>query len=307
MTASGGGRAPFWGGRRMASLVVLALACCADPETHPAPGETATIDEGPVVGRYAGGVVTREELTKAAERMPPALRAKFDSPAGRRELVRSLIDKRLLVLEAQRRGFQDDPEIRRQVDELEERLVIKALLAAEEKAAPAPSQKELRDYYEAHKAELASAARVRLSRVLVKVAAGASDADRKRASLKAERLARLLGEGQSMAQIAPKGDGPERERGGDLGFLTGASGDPALERAALALRTPGELSPVIACAEGFAVLQLAERREGRVPSFEEARAEVIGRLAPHCQRKLFDDLLSRLRTSAEIQLTELAP
>jgi peptidyl-prolyl cis-trans isomerase C len=99
--------------------------------------------------------VSRDELRRETERLPQSLREQFDSPAGRRELLASIVDKRLLVQEARRREFQDDPEIHRQVRELEERLIVQKLLGEDERAAGPATGPELRSYYEAHKSELA--------------------------------------------------------------------------------------------------------------------------------------------------------
>ncbi len=257
----------------------------------------------PIAGRYQGGVITSADLQREANRLPPALRQQFETQNGRRELVLAMIDKRLLAAEAARRGFRDDPEIRRQVADLEERLVIQALLAAEERAGSGPTEVEERAWYDAHKAELAQPERVRVSRVLVAAPAGASESDRSHARARAEQVATRVRRGEPFAKVAAEGAGLERAHGGDLGLLArGAGADRRLEGAAFALHRVGELSPVVACDGGFAILQLTERRPGRVPSFDEARGEVKNRLAPLRSRKAFDELLSRLRQKGEARV-----
>jgi peptidyl-prolyl cis-trans isomerase C len=261
-----------------------------------------------VVGRFAGGTVSQAELTREASRLPPALREQFGGEAGRRELVRSLIDKKLLAREARQRGLSEAPDIKRQVIELEERLIIQSLLAAEEKSAGEPTEAELRAFFEAHKAEFEQPERVRVARALVSAGPEASAAQRAKAKARAEKLAERLRRGESAAQVAADGDGPERARGGDLGFLVrGESGDPDFEAAAFALKAPGTVSPVFATREGFAVLQLQERSERRVPSFEEVRSAVEGRVAPIRKRQVFDDLLAKLRRSAEVRVEVPSP
>lgn len=210
-----------------------------------------------------------------------------------------MIDKRLLAAEARRRGLADEPETRRQVREMEERLAIQALLAIEEKSAGPPSEQELRSYYDAHKEELAQPERVRVSRVLVKASPEASA----RARARAEALARRIRAGEPVAKVAALGDGPESSRGGDMGFLVrGAVKDARLEREALALRKRGDASPVFACDEGLAILVLDERRDRRVPPFDEVRAEVANRLEPQRKRRVFDALLERLRAGGKVQV-----
>jgi parvulin-like peptidyl-prolyl isomerase len=254
------------------------------------------------VGRYQGGVVTASDLQREANRLPPALRQQFETQNGRREMVSAMIDKRLLAKEAEQRGYRDDPEIKRQVRELEERLTIQALLAAEERAA-VPSEAEARAYYEAHRGDLAQPERVRLSRALARVEKSASQADSAKARARAEKFAARIRRGEPFAKVAAEGDGAEKAHGGDMGLIArGGTADRRLEEAAFGLAKPNAVSPVVQCDEGFAVIQVSERRPSRVPSFEEAKPEVENRLAPLRKRKVFDDLLARLRAKGEVQV-----
>ncbi|MHB8876768.1 MAG: peptidylprolyl isomerase, partial [Myxococcaceae bacterium] len=276
------------------------FACERKPVT---PVQVSYADAGIVVGRFVGGAVTEEELLREAQRLPPDLRQQFGSPFGQRELVKSLIDKRLLFQEAQRRGLAQAPEIRKQVEQLEERLVIQALLAAEEASAGPTQEQELRAYYEANRGEFAQPERVHLARLLARVPPSATPAERAKARERAAGFAKRLARGETMAKIGIEGDGPERARNGDLGLVArGDLKDEPLEKAAFALTKPGATSPVSDCREGFAVLQLIERREARTPPFEEVKADVEGRLSPLRKRRVFDELIARLRLGADVQV-----
>jgi peptidyl-prolyl cis-trans isomerase C len=256
-----------------------------------------------IAARYDGGVVTAEDVQREANRLPPILRTRFETEAGRRDMIEALVDKRLLAAEARRRKLDRDPEIRRQVEELEERLAVQALLAAEEKAMPAATEPEQRAWYDGHAAELGEPERVRVRRVLAAAAPGASQADRDKARARAERFAIRIRAGEPFERVARDGDGPERTSGGDLGLIAKGEGkDPAQEAAVFALSQPGARSPVVGVASGFAVLELAERRSGRVPSFDEARGQVANRMEPGRKRKAFDELLMRLRKDAEVRV-----
>jgi peptidyl-prolyl cis-trans isomerase C len=288
--------------RWLLGLLLLGVAC-TKPGT-PAEGEGSA---SKVVGSYTGGSVTEAELMAEVARLPPQLREQFETANGRREFIRSMIDKRLLAQEARRRGLHERPDIQQQVRALEERLTIQALLAEEEKALASPSDAELRAYYEAHKTELTQPERVRVVRVLAAVPVGAGAAEKNRARQRAEQFAQRLRKGEAVARVAADGDGPERAQGGDLGlFALGDGRDPALEKAAFALTKPGAVSPVVEEAAGWSVLQLVERREARVPPFEEVRSALQGRLQPQMKRKVFDDVLSRLRQAGGVGVEGVA-
>lgn len=246
--------------------------------------------------------MTGEELQREATRLPPTLREQFDTEAGRRDLVTALIDKKLLAREAERRKLAEDPEVRRQVLEFQERLVIQALLAQEERTAGGSSEAEQRAWYDAHVAELRQPDRVRVRRILAAAPAGAT-AQGRAARARLDELVRRLRAGEAFAKIAAAGDGPERTRGGELGLVVrSASADRALERAAFSLSAPGDLSPPFACEGGFAIVQLIERRDGGTPAFEEVRAEVVNRMAPERNRRAFDALVRKLRSEADVKI-----
>lgn len=254
------------------------------------------------VGKFDGGVVTEEELRREADRLPPTLRAQFDSEAGRRDLLSALVDRKLLAREAERLKLENDPEIRRQVTELQERLVIQALLAQKDRAASDPSEGELRAWYDAHVADLRQPERIRVRRVFVAAQPPGSSVERA-ARGRLEGLVRRVRAGEPFERVAAAGDGAERSRGGELALLVhGSVEDRALERVAFGLRAPHELSPVFACEGGLAVVQLLERREGRTPPFKEVRAEVANRMAPERKRRAFDALIRKLRNDANVKI-----
>jgi parvulin-like peptidyl-prolyl isomerase len=259
------------------------------------------------VARFQGGEVSREQLTREANRLPPSLREKLSTPDGERGFAESLVDRELLVQEARRRNLQADPEVRLQVQDLEERLLVQKLLAQEEQSRGAASDAEARAYFDAHRAEFGEPERIHLARVLVSVLPSASDAERQRARARAEKLWLRLQRGESLAQVAREGDGPERARDGDAGWLTRDDiTDPALAQAAFALAKPGARSGVVATRDGLAVLTLLERRSAHEPSFEEARSRVLNRLDPARKRAVFDDLVARLRRTGMVQINVAA-
>ncbi|MBN1207881.1 MAG: peptidyl-prolyl cis-trans isomerase [Myxococcaceae bacterium] len=278
---------------------VFALWACEEPGPEEAPNGASA------VARFEPGPVTEEEVQRQLQRLPPNLRRRFESQAGRLELTRSIRDKQLLAFEAARRGFTRDPELRRQVRELEEQLAIKALLAAEERAAPPITEAEARAFYEANKERFTEPERLRVARVLAAVPTGSSRAKWSQARQRAEGWRRRLLAGEPVAKVAQGGDGPERARGGELGLLArGEFSSPAIESAAAALSKVGAASPVVEEPEGASALVLLERQPPRVRPFEEVRQEVLGRMAPMAQRKVFDGVLARLRAELGTSLEQ---
>lgn len=280
-------------------MPVAAALCAACSGAGDAVPLAKPPDEARVAARWAAGTLDEAELEAELARLPAALRERFETPSGRRELARSLVDKRLLAQEAARLELDRLPEIRRQVDDLEQRLVIQELLARRERERGAPTEAELRAAWEADRSAFAEPERLRIGRLLV---LGARD--RAQAATRAKQLAARLRAGEGLAALAPLSDGAERERGGEVGLFTAEEAKRAGLGAAIELEAGGVAGP-IERPEGFLVLQLIERRAARVPGFEEVRAEVAARLAPRRQRELLDALLVELRARADVSVTDV--
>jgi parvulin-like peptidyl-prolyl isomerase len=275
---------------RAAVAAYIVLCACRQPPAA---------SDGTVVGHFNGGDVSSGELQHAVDKLPPVLRQQFQTATGERELVQSLIDRKLLILEARKRGLAADPDIKRQVTELEERLLLQVLVEKEESASPAVDEHRAREWYDAHKAELTEPERVHLGRVLVK--GGKADAKKR-----ANAIQKRLQAGEPLARLAALGSGPEKAQGGELGWVAkGEAKLVSLQPVAFDLPKAGA-SVVIEDPEGAAVLVLLEKRAARVPPFEEARAGIFGKLEPARRRKVFDDLVARVRQGAEVHLPAVA-
>ena len=231
----------------------------------------------------------------AIRKLPPLLREHFDTAAGAKEMQHALEDKALLVAEARRQKLDEKPDVRNQVNALEERLIVKDLVAAELKGLQ-PDDAALRTYWQDHPAQFSEPERVRISRVFV-----AERGERSAARTRAEDLRQRMIANEPPASVAKDGDGAERVRGGDFGFVKRDDADLALVKAAFALKRAGDVSEVTETAGGFSVLVLVDRAQARVVPFEEAREQVKNRMQPILERRAFDKLVSQLREHAKAQ------
>lgn len=274
-------------------LLVLGAGC-------PAPATSGRADAGRIAARWDGGTISESELLREAGRLPPGLREQFQTTVGKREFVRSMVDKQLLYAEARRRGILDRDDIRRQVRETEERLSIQALMAEEERSWGTPTVAELRAAYEADPSVYRTPERVHVARVLALTSTGAAPAKARLAALRTRVV-----KGEPVAKVAAAGEGPEKVLGGDFGWVVAGGGPEKV--AAMQLKKVGEVSGLIETPAGLAFFVLLERQEARTPPFEEVQGAVAARLAPTRQRKSFDELVGRLRQGAQVVVDGATP
>jgi peptidyl-prolyl cis-trans isomerase D len=147
-----------------------------------------------------------------------------------------------------------------------------------ELAAPSPAQIE--QYYQDHKADrFTKPEEVQARHLLVRVAPGATDADRAAARKKIDDLrARIVG-GADFAAVAKEAseDPGSAARGGDLGAFSRGRMDPTFEQAAFALQ-PGTVSEVVETPFGLHLIQVDAHDAGGVQELPQVRDQIVATL-----------------------------
>lgn len=151
-------------------------------------------------------------------------------------------------------------------------------------------------YYREHASEYGTPTEVRVRHILI--------GTRDRTDAQAQGLARTLltrtrnGEDFATLALEVSDDPGSRAEGGDLGFLRPGATVPAFDRAAFGLSRERPLAGPIKTEFGYHVLQLVERREGTVPSFDDVRADIGSKLAIEYADTLARQAAEGLRRSA---------
>jgi peptidyl-prolyl cis-trans isomerase C len=181
----------------VSTLAFLLLAGCekegkdsGSKPASPASNEQAAAAKGTPVVTFKGGAITLEQLQGYIAQMNPAARTRLETPAQRREYAEGLARFELFVLEARRRGLENDPE----VQEAMKRAMVQQLLFKEfDEKAPPVTPEEVSAYYEAHKAEFIQPARARYSHLLVPAPQGSPErgVKKKRAQALLEKARKL--------------------------------------------------------------------------------------------------------------------
>lgn len=257
--------------------------------------------DGAVVARFSGHVLRASDVEERLRAMPDMVRARFRAPEARKGLIEDLVREQLLARLAEEKGYQRDPEVaRRYAEELGSVYLEKEFEEPERKKAPTDG--ELRKYFDEHRAELARPERVRIAVIELK-ASKPSDREGKRALAQ-----QILSEARAKAKdyyafgkLARARSEDERTRAssGELGYVSreelGSGYGPEVAKAAFELTKTGEVgSAVVESAGGFYVVKLLGREAAYEPRFEAIRDALQARVANerrNADRKRFlDDL-----------------
>ncbi len=151
------------------------------------------------------------------------------------------------------------------------------------------TDKETSQYYTNHKIDyVAQQEGVEVRRILFKLDEGA-DAAKVRAL--AEKVhQQILEKPKEFAALAKKHsqDAATAKKGGLMGFISKNEGyDPALERAAFALKKDNDVSPLVQTAQGIEIIQRVSKRQATYKPLEETKESINQKLLMDKFKRLF--------------------
>jgi len=254
--------------------------------------------------------------------------------ALQREVAQSLVDEILVAKEAKRRKLQpEQAAIQKMLDGYEERYRgnaqwnankdkmlpgLKAKLERESlleqlkkqvAAAPEPTQKQLEQYWDAHKDKFTAPEQVHLSMILLKVDPSSPQAKWDAARDEGAAIVKRLRGGADFKQLAQLHSADSSaQRGGDLGYVhAGMLPEPAQK--AVDKMKPGETSESVALLEGVGVFLLHGRKPPKLNPLEAVRERARALWMRDKGDEAWSTLLARLRrdTPAKIDDSRFLP
>ncbi len=316
--------------RAFASLVaaagLLAPACWAAtaPDADGAPSAVFAMVDGAVISAEEfEGALAAAIRQKFYHRQPP----EDQLAALRGEVTDRMVNRVLLLKEAQRRGIHADEEkVRAEIAAYDQRYrdrsqwqesrarVLPALtralqeqsaiarLEAATRVVPPTAEAGLRAYYESHPELFTRPEQLRLSMILFRIDPSSPPSVREQTLEQARDIVKQLANGADFAELARVHSNDDSARaGGDMGYRHRGTLPAGIESEIDKL-APGAISEPLRLLEGVAIFRLAERRPAQLRTLEEVRgnvAELWGREQGETQWR---GLLARLRAGAEIRI-----
>jgi peptidyl-prolyl cis-trans isomerase C len=311
--------------RRLTALVLtsvlaaIALVACSggDDETSPGSGTTGTGEqaEGPrthglteaeaaqVLAKIGDREITVGEFAESIASKGPFLRARYNSPERRRELLDQMVRFELFAQEAERRELDQLPDVQR----TRKQVLIRRFLKAEFEdriQLTDVSDADVQAYYESHQDEFNKPEQVRASHIVFSSQATAQRVLRQILQSPSDmRLFRQLAEAHNV-------DPATRDRFGDIGFFSRTAErqadepevPPEVAEVAFALETIGAVHPqLVRSSQGFHIVKLTGRRAPLRRTLEEASRPIRHRLWRERREQAVEDLVTRLRSEADVQ------
>jgi peptidyl-prolyl cis-trans isomerase C len=262
------------------ALLALALGGAgALAQTTPAP---APAPDTPVA-KIDGTVITERDLTLAAEDLGQGL---AQMPEGQRRdyIVNYLADLKFGAKAAADAKVADQPEFKKRLEMMRDKLLVETYLDAEAKKAV--TDEAMKKLYADSMKDMKPEEEVHARHILVETEDQAKD------------VAKRVKGGEDFAKVAAevsKDPGSGKE-GGDLGYFTRDRMVPEFADAAFKM-DKGQISDPVKSQFGWHVIKVEDKRTKPLPSFDDVKDQVQQYLI----RKTQSDLILALRSKGKVE------
>ena len=264
-------------------FVLPAAAGCSKNSSSEAPASASD----PVIARVNGVDIKQSDLALAEEDVGADMQAA--SPEAKREhLISYLADIIMVTQAADKKNLADNPDFKRRLAFLRNKLMMGFQLQQEAKTAL--TDEALRQTYDEAVKSMSGQEEVRARHILVE------------SEDEAKAILEQLKGGADFATVAKeKSKDPGAAEGGDLGYFTKDQMVPEFADVAFKMY-PGQLSNPVKTQFGWHVIKVEDKRTRQPPEFEKVKDQIEAYLA----RKAQSDFITKLRQSAKVERLDKA-
>ena len=190
-------------------------------------------------------------------------------------------------------------------DDIRFNLQFEKLVDLKTKDQPAPTEAEIKKYFDTNSKRFNLPAQVHARHILIKTDSKDNETIKKEKKDKITELREKLLQDADFAELAKENsDCPSgKARGGDLGTFPRGRMVKAFEDAAFSQKV-NEIGPVIETRFGFHIIQVTEIIEAKTKTLEESRDTIINALNQKQKTQITKDLITKLKENAKIDYAD---
>jgi len=258
---------------------------------------------GQVVAKVDDNVITVGDVQERINKQSPFIRSRYTTLDKKKEFLDNLIRFEVMAAEAQKRGYDKDPEV---IRVMKQQMISKFLqkdFESKLKVEDVPDA-DVEKYYSSHPEEFNRKDEVRVSQIVLK--------DKAKADKVATEV-RALPKGPTADQkpfrdlVAKYSeDEDSKQRSGDLTFFdkdSVAYPKPIVE-AAFKLAEVGDVAGPIKTDKGYHIIKLTQKKPGFTRPLAEVKRQIQQRLFRDLRTKSMDAFIADLRQKAKIDIYE---
>jgi peptidyl-prolyl cis-trans isomerase C len=256
----------------------------AGPGGAAAPGATATArPANPVLAKVGDDEIRMSDVQASMSTVPEQYR-QLPPQVLVPMLVNQLIDRQAILIEAQKRGLQNDPQVKAAMQRAADMALENELVATSVRSTL--NDAAVKAAYDAKYGAKSGEEEVHAAHILVPSEAKAKD------------LIAQLDKGADFAALAKANStDPGAAQGGDLGWFKKGDMLPEFSAAAFALQ-PGQITQApVHTRYGWHVIKLEGRRTAPPPALEEAAPQLRQELAQAAVQKVIKDARDQVKVT----------
>jgi len=244
-----------------------------------------------VLAKIDNETITQAEFQAKLDRLPAYYRALAKEQKGK--FLDELVNEKLFLKEAYRKGVDKNKEVKELVAEARNKIIIAKFIEEELSSAAKVSDKDVEEYYNAHKKEFISLPRFRASHILVSTQQEAK-----------EVLERLKQPGADFSSIAKEVSiDPSKSNGGDLGYFTEGQMIPDFESACFKLEV-GQTSDIVKTQFGYHIIKLTDKKPASTKTLSEVSDQIKRKILDSKKMEKLQDVIKDIRARANIKINQ---
>jgi peptidyl-prolyl cis-trans isomerase C len=243
------------------------------------------VTDDPIVATVDGVAIHKSDVALVQRTLPPQyqqLPIEVLFPA----VIERLIDAKLIAAAGRKEGLQNDAEVKRRVEQYEERVIQESYL--NKRVDKAVTDDAIQKRFDVMKSTGAAAGReeVKARHILVQ-----TEVQAKEVIVEIKKGADF-GEVAKAKSLDPSG----KQQGGDLGYFAREEMVPEFSEAAFKLKDGEMTEAPVKTQFGYHVIKVEARRTTTI-QLEEVREDIVGEI----QKEVVEAELGKLRTGAKIE------
>ena len=243
-----------------------------------------------VIATVNGKNITAAKFKQEMSKFPPALRSYLETPAGEKRLLKSLVDRQILVNEALKEGVNKSKSYKSQVSDFKKGLLVQLLLHKEVANKVKISDADARAYYKKHYLSFNLPSKINVSYIQLN------------SSKQAQIVYKMLAGGKPFAAAAQKYSiAPNGKTGGVLGWIKFQETTPAFNNAAFGITKVGGISKIVKVGSHFDIIKLNNVVTGKPKPFSALKDQIVMMMKQKEASNILKAFVKNLRKKSKVK------
>jgi len=275
-------------------LVILATLGLGSILVTSCKGKAPEEKPGKVLAEVNGIKITEADFAAELEGKPDFYKQYAQSADGKKQIRDKLVERKLLLLTAEKEGVANSPDLEAKVQAYRERMIVDKLREKVVATQFEITDEDTKDYYDSHPEQYNRPESARLRQIVVNDAKTADTVykEAKASPAQFEELARKYSQ-----------DETTKGRGGEMGMVNKGTQAPEVESKIFSLKE-GEISSPVNSKGKFYIFQMVQKKPAENKDYDQVKDQIKKRMDYEKKQDQWKEYLDNLKKTAQIKYME---